>query len=127
MIQFVQEFVVKKDARGEFELLFGPGGAWSRRLAHCPGFRGTILLRDTEDPRRYLAIELWEEEGRRERSLAEQQADTFDLADAVAMCTESRRELGSFRLLAEATVRAQGRRRRTEGQRPGRGESRTTR
>ena len=48
MVEIVWEFVVKEEARGQFELAYGPGGAWSKLFARCPGFRGTTLLRDKE-------------------------------------------------------------------------------
>ncbi len=57
MVEIVWEFVVKEEARGQFELAYGPGGAWSKLFARYPGFRGTTLLRDTENPRRYLTID----------------------------------------------------------------------
>ncbi|MBN1811377.1 MAG: antibiotic biosynthesis monooxygenase [Anaerolineae bacterium] len=66
MIEIIQDFVVKEHVGGQFELLFGQGGAWSSLFTRCPGFRGTTLLRDIEDPRRYLAVEFWEKEGQRE-------------------------------------------------------------
>jgi heme-degrading monooxygenase HmoA len=113
MIEVVWEFVVKQEARGQFELAYGPGGAWSRLLAGCRGFRGTTLLRDTKDARRYLAIELWETLAQREQMLAEHEAKHAELDAALAGWTESRTEVGIFRMLAEATVRPRGSARRS--------------
>jgi len=117
VIEIIREFLVKETARGQLELIYGPGGAWSRTFAQCPGFRGTILLRDLRDPRRYLVIEIWDTEDQREQALAERQAEYSDLETAFARWTESITELGSFRVLAEATVRPRGR-----AGRPGAGE-----
>jgi hypothetical protein len=36
MIEIVWEFVVKEEARGQFELAYGPGGAWSKLFARWP-------------------------------------------------------------------------------------------
>jgi heme-degrading monooxygenase HmoA len=108
MIEIVCEFVVKEEARGQFELAYGPGGAWSKLCAEAPGFRGTTLLRDTENPRRYLAIDLWDTEAHRERMLAEHAAEVASLEAAFDGWTESRAELGTFRVMAEATVRPRG-------------------
>ena len=99
-------------ARGQFELAYGPGGAWSKLFARCPGLRGTTLLRDTQDPQRYLMIDVWNTLDQREQALAEHQAEYADLETALAGWTESRNELGVFRVRAEATVRPQGRSRR---------------
>jgi len=112
MIEIVWEFVVKEEARGQFELAYGPGGAWSKLFARCPGFRGTTLLRDTKNPQRYLTIEFWDTGAQREQMLAERKADYSNLDAAFADWTESKTEVGIFRVLAEATVHPRGRARR---------------
>ena len=109
MIEIVWEFIVKEEARGQFELAYGPGGAWSKLFAQCPGFRGTTVLRDTKNPQRYLTIDLWDTEDQREQMLAERKAEFADLDTAFAGWTESRTEVGSFRVMAEATVRPRSR------------------
>ena len=127
MVEIVWEFVVKEEARGQFELAYGPGGAWSELFARCPGFRGTTLLRATKDPRRYLAIDLWDTEAHREQMLAERQAEYSELEAAFAGWTESRTEMGVFRVLAEATVWPRGRARRNAAGEAGRRGRRTPR
>ncbi len=114
MIEVVWEFIVKEEARGHFELAYGPGGVWSKLFADCRGFRGTILLRDTENPRRYLAIDLWDTVAQRERVQAERSAEYADLHTSLAEWTESNAEVGIFRVLAEATVRSRGRAQRSK-------------
>jgi len=114
MIEIVWEFVVKEEARGQFELAYGPGGAWSKLLAQSPGFRGTTLLRDTRNPQRYLSIDLWDTEAEREQMLAERKAEYSDLEAAFDEWTESRTEVGIFTVLAEATVRPRVRARHTK-------------
>jgi heme-degrading monooxygenase HmoA len=113
MIEIVCEFVVKEEARGHFELAYGPGGAWSKLFAGCPGFRGTTLLRDTKNPRRYLSIDFWDTLAQQEQWLAERKAEYANLDAAFADWTDSRTEVGIFRVLAEATVRPRGRARRS--------------
>ena len=112
MIEIVWEFVVKEEAQGQFELAYGPGGAWSKLFARCPGFRGTTLIRDTQNPRRYLTIDLWDSLEQREQALDEHKAEYADLDAAFAGWTETETELGIFRARAEATVRPPGRTRR---------------
>ena len=114
MIEIVWEFVVKEEAQGQFELAYGPGGAWSKLFAQCPGFRGTTLLRDTNDPRRYLTIDLWDTLDQREQMLAEHEAEYANLDADFAEWTESETELGIFRVQAEATVRPRGKARRSK-------------
>jgi len=114
MIEIVWEFVVKEEARGQFELAYGPGGAWSKLFARYPGFRGTTLLRDTQNPRRYLAIDFWETVAQREQVLAERAAEYSNLDASFADWTESETEVGIFTVLAEATVHPRGRAGRTK-------------
>jgi len=114
MIEIVWEFIVKEEAQGQFELAYGPGGVWSKLFARCPGFRGTTMLRDTKNPRRYLTIDLWETEAQREQALAERKAEYSDLEAAFGEWTESRTEVGIFSVRAEATVRPRGRARRSK-------------
>jgi hypothetical protein len=52
---------------------------------------------------------LWETGAQREQALAEGKAEYSDLEAAFGEWTESKTEVGIFRLLAEATVRPRGR------------------
>jgi len=127
MVEIVWEFVVKEDARGQFELAYGPGGAWSKLFARCPGFRGTTVLRDTENPRRYLTIDFWETAAQREQVLAERKAEYSNLDAAFGDWIESRTEVGIFSVRAEATVHPRGRAGRTKAGEARRRSRRTTR
>jgi heme-degrading monooxygenase HmoA len=112
MVEIVYEYVVKEEARGQFELLYGPGGAWGKLFAGCPGFRGATLLRDTENLRRYLAIDLWDTEAQRAQALVEHGVAYAELETTLNEWTESKAKTGVFRVQAEATVRPRGRARR---------------
>lgn len=105
MVEIIREFIVKEEARGRFELMYGPGGAWGGLFAPCTGYRGSTLLRDVRDPRRYLAVDFWETESQCERALAERAAEYAELEATLAEWIESKAEMGAFRVLAEATVR----------------------
>lgn len=43
----------------EFERAYGPDGEWAEFFATGDGFVGTELLRDVENPGRYLVIDRW--------------------------------------------------------------------
>ena len=105
MIQIVWEFVVWEEFRGKFELAYGPGGVWSKLFAECPGFRGTTLLRDSKNARRFLTIDFWDTMEQREHMLTEREAEYATLDATFTEWTESKAEVGVFRSLAEATVR----------------------
>lgn len=100
MIEIVWEYFVKEEARGQFELAYGPGGAWSKLFAESPGFGGTILLHDTNNPFRYLTIDLWETMVQREQWLTERNAEYSQLDATFADWTESETEIGIFSVQA---------------------------
>jgi hypothetical protein len=105
MIQIIWEFVVKAEAVDQFERAYGPDGAWARLFQGYPGFRGTTLLRDTDNPRRYLTIDLWDTGAHRKRMLTQAKASYSDLDEALADLTESEDEIGNFTIPAIATAR----------------------
>lgn len=120
MVQIIWEFIIKEENRGNFELAYGPGGAWSRLFARRPGFRGITLLRDTKNPQRYLVIELGETEAQREQALIDQSTSYSDLEAALSGWSQSRIEVGVFRIQVEATVRPFERARRSRPGKTGR-------
>ena len=44
----------------EFERFYGPEGDWARFFRGGRGYVGTELLRDLENPGRYLVVDRWE-------------------------------------------------------------------
>jgi hypothetical protein len=106
MVQIVWEFIVKESAVGRFVRAYGPDGAWSRLFPEYPGFLGTTLLRDEENPRRFLTIDVWETRSHRKRMLTQAKAQYSDLDEVLADLTESEDEIGIFNTLTDATVRA---------------------
>jgi hypothetical protein len=113
MIELVREYVIREDMCAHFELTFGPGGACSELLGPSPGFRGLTLMRDVADPRRYLVVEVWESQERRAEALAARQTGFSELEASFDRLASSRKELGNFRLLPEASVRPHPRPKRT--------------
>lgn len=108
MIEIVREIIVRQEAQGQFELVYGPGGAWSKLFGKSPGFRGTTVLKDTNNPRRYLIIDLWDTEVQQEQALSECADEYSKLNADLEDWIESRIEVGVFRVRAEATVRPRG-------------------
>ena len=121
MIEIIREFIVKPETRGQFELTYGPGGAWCKLFAGYPGYRGTTLLRETENTERYLTIDFWDTIAQREQLLAERKTEYSSLETAFTDWTNSQTEVGIFRARAEATVhpRSRARRNRAEPTRRG--------
>jgi heme-degrading monooxygenase HmoA len=44
----------------EFERAYGPDGEWAQFFRTGRGFVGTELLRDLDEPGRYLVVDRWE-------------------------------------------------------------------
>jgi heme-degrading monooxygenase HmoA len=55
----VWEFQVKLEAQFAFEQIYGPAGGWARLFCQSPNYRGTLLLRDVDQPGRYLTFDYW--------------------------------------------------------------------
>jgi hypothetical protein len=106
MIQIVWEFIVKESAIGRFLRAYGPDGAWSRLFQEFPGFLGTTLLRDQENPRRFLTIDVWETGSHRKRMLTQAKGRYSDLDEILADLTESEDEIGVFNTLTDVSARA---------------------
>jgi heme-degrading monooxygenase HmoA len=105
MIQIVWQYEVKETFRAKFELAYGPGGAWSQLFGASPGYRGTVLLRDTHHPRRYLSIDSWDAEDQYEAFLKEHSNEYSSLDATFQEWTDAETKVGIYKLLAEATVR----------------------
>jgi heme-degrading monooxygenase HmoA len=75
--------VFRYDARdpAEFEQAYGPDGEWARFFRQGAGFIGTELLRDLEEPDRYVVIDRWESIDAYNAFLAEHQAEYLRRAD----------------------------------------------
>jgi heme-degrading monooxygenase HmoA len=105
MIEVIWEYVVDEGAKDQFELAYGPGGAWGKLFSEQPGYRGTTLLRESQDRRKYLTVDFWDSEAIREKMLVEREEEYENLLATFEDWTESKREVGVFRVLAEGTIR----------------------
>jgi len=74
-------------------------------FAKCPGFRGTALLRDTNNPHWYLTVDSWDTEAQRDAMLTEHGAEYSRLDAELRAWTTHEAEIGVYRILAEALVR----------------------
>lgn len=96
MIHFVWEFVAPPDQTLEFERCYAPDGPWAELFRRAPGYRGTSLLRDAEQPRRYITIDRWETAAA-QQAMRERFAREYEVLDlACEQLTESERRIGVF-------------------------------
>ncbi len=96
VIVVVWEFRVRAGREQAFAEIYGAQGDWARLFATGAGYRGTELVRDSADPRRFLTLDRWDSrpayDDFRQRNAAE-------YARIDARCeelTESERALGAF-------------------------------
>lgn len=61
MIQVVWKFRIKEGKRKGFEQYYRSRGKWAALFEKSKAYHGTVLLRDTEDPDRYLLYDQWED------------------------------------------------------------------
>ena len=57
---YLWEFIVEPEHLGEFQREYGPQGAWASLFREAAGYLGTSLLRDRDDPLRFITIDRWE-------------------------------------------------------------------
>ena len=96
MIHTLWEFQVRADRLPEFERVHSGAGPWAQLFAKNPGFRGTALLRDPDDPRHFLTIDSWDS---LEAQAAIQEQFRQEYADLDRACedlTETERHVGVF-------------------------------
>jgi len=96
MVRFIWEFVARPERIEEFERYYASNGMWVDLFRKGAGYIGTQLLRDADNPRRYLTIDSWEST-RAQRNWRERFAKEYDQLDRLCQAfTESERMLGIF-------------------------------
>jgi hypothetical protein len=96
MIQVVWEFVVRPEAVARFEEAYGSEGLWCRLFRRYSGYRGTALLRDEVNLRRYLTVDSWDTAEQRSEMLSDARDEYAELDLLLGELTETERELGLF-------------------------------
>jgi heme-degrading monooxygenase HmoA len=96
VIVHIWEYDVRADAEAEFLRHYGPEGTWVRLFRRAAGHVETLLLRDADEPGRYVTVDRWESAAAyaafRKRFAAEYAA----LDEACATLTTGEHALGSF-------------------------------
>jgi len=96
MVRFVWEFIARADKVKEFEQSYSSAGPWAELFRKSAGYRGTLLLRDADNPRRFLTIDGWENAAA-QRALCQNFAKEYEALDcACEALTESERSIGVF-------------------------------
>jgi heme-degrading monooxygenase HmoA len=96
VLTIVWEFRVRPGAVSDFESHYGPAGTWVSLFRRSKGYLGTALLRDDEDPTRYLTLDRWDDEASYLQFQHDHAAAYASLDAACAGLTTEERPLGHF-------------------------------
>jgi heme-degrading monooxygenase HmoA len=90
--------VFRYDARDpdDFEQSYGPDSAWAQFFRQGRGFIGTELLRDLDEPDRYLVIDRWESIEAYDAFVAEHQSEYMRRSDEARLHHVQELRFGTF-------------------------------
>jgi heme-degrading monooxygenase HmoA len=79
-----------------FEAAYGPEGDWAAFFAAAAGYIGTELLRDVEEPGRYVVIDRWESAEAYNAFIAANQAEYLRRGDEMSFHYVQELRFGTF-------------------------------
>ncbi len=94
MIALVFSYEVADAA--EFERVYGPEGDWAQFFRAGAGYVGTELVRDVEQPGRYLVIDRWESRDAYNAFVEANRDEYMRRVDETAFLYEQELRLGTF-------------------------------
>ena len=80
----------------EFERIYGAEGEWAKFFRQGNGYIGTELLRDLDEPERYLVIDRWATVDAYNTFVAEHQAEYVRRSDEAHMHYVQELRFGTF-------------------------------
>src|SRR5207247_11169727 len=89
-------FVYEVSEPEEFEGVYGPDGEWAQFFRTGSGFVGTELLRDLEQPGRYLVVDRWETREAYNEFVETHRAEYMRRVDETVFHYEQELRLGTF-------------------------------
>jgi len=99
MLHILWEYRVREEKHSDFERHYRSNGSWAELFRRGPGYRGTTLLRDSEDPARYLTLDVWDDAASLHRFKQDFAVEYAALDRQMEALTESERHLGNFESL----------------------------
>lgn len=84
----------------EFERAYGPSGEWTRLFQQGEGYLGTELLKRSDDPREYLAVDRWASGAAYEAFLSRFGSEYRSLDQRMEDLTEEEASVGAFETLS---------------------------
>lgn len=95
----VWEFRVRSGMEHRFEKVYGQGGVWVQFFSTSPDYIVTELIRDVEEPSRYLTLDFWTSRAAYE-AFREQNREQYAAIDGeYEKMTEGEHEIGRFEIV----------------------------
>jgi len=96
MYLVIWEFRVRPESRDVFVRLYGPEGEWVRLFRAASGYLGTEMVRDEDDPDRYLTLDRWVSQADHD-TFRERLTPEYEALDREGEAlTTSERKIGAF-------------------------------
>jgi heme-degrading monooxygenase HmoA len=92
----IWEFRVPRERVADFEVAYGPHGAWALLFERAEGFLGVELLHSTEQQGRYLTIDRWASQSAFEDFQARFAADYEALDERLTGLATTEKRIGAF-------------------------------
>jgi heme-degrading monooxygenase HmoA len=80
----------------EFERVYGPEGEWAQFFRTGRGYVGTELLRDLEQPGRYLVLDRWDSRDAYNDFIAEHREEYMRRVDETLLQYDQELRFGTF-------------------------------
>jgi heme-degrading monooxygenase HmoA len=80
----------------EFEAAYGPDGEWAQFFRSGAGYIGTELLRDIEQPGRYVVIDRWDARDAYNAFVAAHRDEYMRRVDETALLYQHELRFGTF-------------------------------
>ena len=97
MYIIIWEFIVEEEKSKTFEDAYGVNGGWVTLFRHSEEYKGTSLLQDSQNPRRYLTIDRWVSKRAYDSFRESHAAEYRALDDKCATLTTSESIVGTFK------------------------------
>lgn len=96
MIHVIWEFTVSASQQAAFETAYKSHGPWARLFSRDSAYLKTILIKDNDQARRYLTIDVWEDRESYARFKDRFAAEYRKIDEECEALTESERFIGIF-------------------------------
>ena len=96
MYVILWEFIIRAECAKEFEAIYGPQGDWAALFAKAQGYKETQLLRDINNPVRYVTLDFWTSREAHERFRREHEQEYMALDERCERLTVKEQNLGEF-------------------------------